>query len=73
MSEDTFQLDQDHIELCTLLKLVGPRVSGGMAKHMIANGEITVDGHIETRKKCKIRAGQTIESDGFMIRVVGTS
>jgi ribosome-associated protein len=69
MNKETFPLDTDYIELCTLLKLTGPTVSGGMAKHFIAEGLVTVDGEIETRKKCKIKAGQTVIFDEFEITV----
>ena len=34
--------------------------SGGSAKMMVADGAVSVDGRIETRKTCKIRAGQVV-------------
>jgi ribosome-associated protein len=66
----TFALDGDYIELCNLLKLVGPVNSGGEAKKAIVDGHVKVDGAIETRKKCKIRVGQSVEINQFNIRVV---
>jgi ribosome-associated protein len=66
----TFDLDgRDYVELNNLLKLAGLSPSGGVAKMVIAAGEVTVDGVIETRKRCKIRAGQTIEYAGQKITV----
>jgi ribosome-associated protein len=34
--------------------------SGGSAKLMVASGAVTVDGKVELRKTCKIRAGQVV-------------
>jgi ribosome-associated protein len=70
MTTETLTLDGDYIELCTLLKIAGPTVSGGMAKHLIADGLVFVDDVIETRKKCKIKAGQTVIFDEFEIKVL---
>ena len=53
--------NHDYIELCNLLKLTGITGSGGMAKMLIADGQVTVDGEIELRKRCKIRRGQVVE------------
>jgi len=72
INKETFSLEGEYIELCTLLKLTGPTVSGGMAKHLIADGFVSVDGEIETRKKCKIRSGQTIRFEDFEIAVIAT-
>ncbi len=58
---DTFELQgRDHIELNKLLKLTGICPSGGSAKLMIADGQVTVDGQAELRKRCKIRSGQKV-------------
>jgi len=53
----------DYIELHNLLKVTGLCDSGGIAKLLIADGLVSVDGQVELRKRCKIRAGQTIEYD----------
>ena len=65
-----FRLRGDHVALCDLLKLVGVADSGGQAKHLIAEGEATVDGQVERRKTAKIRAGQTVRCCGREIRVL---
>lgn len=62
-------LDRDHVELNQLLKLAGLCDSGGAGKAIVASGAVTVDGAVELRKTCKIRAGQTVEVDGVTIRV----
>lgn len=65
-----FLLDDDHVELNQLLKLVGLCDSGGAGKAVVASGAVRVDGAVELRKTCKIRANQTVELDGQVIRVV---
>lgn len=65
-----FPLKGDHIALNQLLKLIGICPSGGSAKLVIAAGHVDVDGAVETRKTCKIRAGQVVAFDGTEIQVV---
>jgi ribosome-associated protein len=66
-----FELDEhDYIELHRLLKATGLCDSGGVAKLMIADGLVQVDGKVETRKRCKIRAGQVVDFYDRQIRVV---
>ena len=59
----------EFIELNNLLKIKGLCASGGMAKVVIAEGLVTVDGMVETRKRCKIRSGQVVAFDGHTIIV----
>ncbi len=68
-----FSLQGDRIALCDLLKAAGIADSGGRAKQMIVQGEVTVDGQPESRKTAKIRAGQTVRCMGRSIRVLGTT
>lgn len=66
-----FELDgKEFIELHNLLKITGMCNSGGQAKLLIAEGMASVDGKVETRKRCKIRAGQYVEFNGEMVTVV---
>ena len=51
----------DYIELHSLLKVTGLCESGGIAKLLIADGLVKVDGDLELRKRCKIRTGQIVE------------
>jgi ribosome-associated protein len=51
----------EYIELHSLLKVAGLCESGGVAKLLIADGLVRVDGEVETRKRCKIRAGQLVD------------
>ena len=65
-----FQL-QGHsfVELDDLLKLTGLCDTGGMAKTAIAAGRVKIDGAVELRRRCKIRAGQTVAFAGHTIAV----
>lgn len=65
-----FPLDKEFVELHVLLKLLALAPSGGAAKAMIAAGLVTVDGAVETRKACKIRANQSVRVADEEIRVV---
>lgn len=69
MPGQTFELDGDYVELHHLLKLTGLSHSGGAAKALVASGAVSVDGQVELRKTCKIRAGQVVELDGERIAV----
>jgi len=64
-----FELNGEFIELCNLLKLTGVAQSGGQGKAMVADGLVTVDGQLESRKTAKIRAGQVVECLGSRIKV----
>ncbi|MEO6408154.1 MAG: RNA-binding S4 domain-containing protein [Burkholderiaceae bacterium] len=66
-----FALRGDHIALDALLKATGLAASGGSAKAMVGEGRVRVDGQPESRKTCKIRAGQVVSVDGAaVIRVL---
>jgi ribosome-associated protein len=64
-----FELQSDYIPLCDLLKYCGITETGGMAKHLVAEGLVSVDGELELRKRAKIRSGQVVTGDGFSISV----
>lgn len=51
--DQTIQLDQ-------FLKLRGVVQSGGEAKHLIQNGEVMVNGEVETRRGRKLESGDNI-------------
>jgi ribosome-associated protein len=68
--QKTFELRGEYIALCDLLKICGVADSGGAAKHLVAEGVISVDGQLELRKTCKIRPGSQVSGAGFVIHVV---
>ena len=65
-----FQLTGDFIELHKLLKATGIADSGGEGKALVADGQVRVDGAVELRKACKIRAGQVVETGEAHITVL---
>ncbi|QLG89260.1 RNA-binding S4 domain-containing protein [Chitinibacter bivalviorum] len=73
MSEHIFELRNEHIALCDLLKTVSIAPSGGIAKMMIAAGDVQVDGQVDTRKTAKIRVGMVVSVMGETIKVVQAS
>jgi ribosome-associated protein len=65
-----FQLRGEFIELNQLLKLTGVCDSGGEGKALVAEGVVSVDGQVESRKTAKIRAGQVVSLGDVQIRVL---
>ncbi|WP_303746992.1 RNA-binding S4 domain-containing protein [Stenotrophomonas pigmentata] len=65
-----FELDREYVELKQLLKLTDLVTSGGEAKVIIADGQVSVDGVVELRKACKIRGGQQVTLGDVQINVL---
>ncbi|VAW68695.1 FIG002958: hypothetical protein [hydrothermal vent metagenome] len=66
----TFELEgRDYIELNSLLKITGICESGGLAKTLIADGQVKVDDKVELRKRCKIHAGQCVQLNNLQVTV----
>lgn len=63
---ETFKLreDESYIELNNLLKAFGWVATGGEAKIRIDNQEVNVNGEVETRRRKKMKAGDTVEFEG---------
>jgi ribosome-associated protein len=68
--EIPFELRGEYIELDKLLKATGLADSGGVARMMITEQQVRVDGQTELRKTAKIRAGQVVSLQGARIRVL---
>ena len=64
-----FKLGSEYIELNQLLKLVGQCDSGGAGKALVAEGAVSVDGKVELRKTCKVRAGSVVTLGDVRITV----
>jgi ribosome-associated protein len=58
------EITKEPVELYKILKFENLVDSGGEAKMVIANGLVSVNGQIETRKRKKIVSGDTIEFAG---------
>ena len=57
-------LDDRPINLTQVLKVGGCAQSGGEAKVLIAGGQVKVNGQVELRKRCQMKAGDTIAIEG---------
>ncbi|MDQ5896286.1 MAG: hypothetical protein RLZZ592_2729 [Pseudomonadota bacterium] len=64
-----FELRGDFIPLDALLKATAVAHSGGAAKMLVADGQVRVDGQPESRKTCKIRAGQEVIVEAAAVRI----
>jgi ribosome-associated protein len=65
------KLETEFVELYKILKFEGLSDSGGNAKQAIADGLVSVNGAVETRKRKKIRAGDQIDFIDHHIDVIG--
>ena len=69
MQQLEFKVNGEFIELNQLLKLTGVCDSGGAGKALVAEGVVSVDGNVELRKTCKIRAGSVVTLGDVQITV----
>ncbi len=65
----TVELTREPVELYKILKFEGMVASGGEAKMVISEGLVLVNGKVETRKRKKIVAGDTIEFGQEILRI----
>lgn len=69
MKAETVRIDTEYIRLQDLLKLSGLAATGGMAKIVIQNGEVKVNGEVCTMRGKKLRSGDVAEYDGVAVTV----
>lgn len=53
-------INKEPVELFKILKFEGIVASGGQAKLVISDGQVTVNGAVETRKRRKMMSGDII-------------
>jgi ribosome-associated protein len=63
------EISREPVELYKILKFEGMVATGGEAKQVIAEGQVLVNGEVETRKRKKIVTGDTIEFEQDLIRI----
>jgi ribosome-associated protein len=63
------EITREAVELYKILKFEAMVSSGGEAKAVIAEGQVLVNGEVETRKRKKIVSGDIIEFGSEKIRV----
>lgn len=60
----------EFIKLDSLLKFAGLTDTGGFAKELIQNGTVKVNNEVCTMRGKKIRSGDEVEVDKFIIKVL---
>ena len=63
------EITREPVELYKILKFEGLVTTGGEAKLVIGDGQVTVNGEIETRRRKKIVNGDVIEFRGERLQV----
>ncbi len=63
------EITREPVELYKILKFECLVTSGGEAKMVIDQGQVLVNGEVETRKRKKIVSGDVIEFNGEQFRI----
>ena len=66
----TLAVRGEFIQLDQLLKATGLCDSGGAAHAAVAEGRVRVDGTVDTRKRAKLRPGQTVSFGSAEVNLV---
>lgn len=64
------KIHTEYIKLDDLLKYAGILGTGGMAKAVIQDGLVKVNGEVCTMRGKKLRGGETVEFNGNTVKVV---
>ncbi|MBT1443163.1 RNA-binding S4 domain-containing protein [Shewanella sp. JM162201] len=70
MTSLTLHAGEEYIELYKVLKVQGMTGDGSEAKHAIADGKVLVNGEVETRKRKKLVAGDTVTFNGESVEIL---
>jgi ribosome-associated protein len=63
-------ISDEMIRLGQFLKLAGLAEDGGQAKAMVEDGEVTVNGRVDTRRGRQLRDGDVVGHAGRSVRLV---
>lgn len=66
----TVVLSSQPVELYKILKFEGIAESGAQAKRVIDDGQVCVNGEVETRRRKKILHGDVIVTNGIRLDIV---
>lgn len=69
----SFAVRGEYIQLDQLLKATGLTGTGGAAHSAVEAGLVRVDGHAESRKRAKLRPGQTVNFGGETVVLVSAA
>ena len=62
-------IKEEYIRLDSFLKLAGLISTGGMAKVLVQNGQVKVNGEVCLMRTKKLRKGDVVEFSGSLARV----
>lgn len=65
-----FKVTGDYIPMIQLLKAANLVQTGGEAQIVVTEGEVMYNGHVDYRKRLKVKKGDTVEFRSEIIRVV---
>jgi len=63
-----FKVEGEFIHLIQLLKATGLVQTGGEAQIVVTEGQVMYNGHVDYRKRLKVKPGDTVEFNGEVIR-----
>ena len=61
MSDSTFPIHTEYIDLLQFLKATGIAATGGEAKMLVDDGFIQINGEDESRRRRKLRPGDRVD------------
>ena len=73
MNDQLLEAEADSLRLDQFLKANGIAATGGQAKYIIQNGEVKLNGEIETRRRRKLAVGDVIEVAGKQYPVTAST
>lgn len=69
LQHETIQIRTEFIKLDSLLKFAGLCDTGGFAKELIQQGQVSVNGEVCTMRGKKIRSGDEIAVENYILHV----
>lgn len=70
MKKMQIEIKTEFIKLDSLLKFAGLTDTGGLAKEIIQQGLVKVNGEVCTMRGKKIRSGDTVAVEGYEVTVL---
>jgi ribosome-associated protein len=64
------KIETEFIKLDSFLKWSGAVTQGSEAKIFVQNGDVKVNGHVETQRGKKLRVGDVVEFEGEQYKIV---
>ena len=65
-----FKVEGEFIHLIQLLKATNLVQTGGEAQIVVTEGHVKYNGHVDYRKRLKVKPGDTVEFNGEVIRAI---